>query len=150
MWTTGWNDIDTTFQLLDDFRRRMDRVFDDFGTGRYQDAMTGRHGWPRTNLYDNGSELVLEALVPGLREQDVQLTATQDAIAVAGQRQPDAPEGYSAHRQERAAFQFSRSFSLPCKIDVEKVGASLKDGVLTVTMAKSAEAQPRQITVKAS
>jgi HSP20 family protein len=145
MWTTGWNDIDTTFQLLDDFRRRMDRLFEDFGTGH----SPGRHSWPRTNLYDNGSELMLEALVPGLREQDVQLTATQDTIAVAGQRQPDAPEGYSAHRQERAAFQFSRSFSLPCKIDPEKVGASLKNGVLTVTMAKSAEAQPRQITVKA-
>jgi HSP20 family protein len=62
----------------------------------------------------------------------------------------DAPEGYAVHRQERAAINFARSVSLPCQVDTDKVAAHVKDGLLTVTMEKSKEAQPRQITIKAS
>ena len=59
------------------------------------------------------------------------------------------PSGYTAHRRERAPVQFARSFALPCKVDIEKTAAVIKDGVLTVTMAKAPEAQPRQIQVQA-
>ena len=52
------------------------------------------------------------------------------------------------HRQERTPIKFGRTFTLPCKIDPEKSSAVLKDGVLTVTLAKAPEAQPRQISVK--
>lgn len=149
MWGTRLSEFDQIFGLMDNFRRRMDRLMDDVDVGRSRYVVPGRYTWPRTNLYDTDSELVLEAVVPGLSEQDVHLTATQNAITISGERKPDAPEKYSVHRQERAPVRFSRSFRLPCKIDVEKVGATMKNGVLTVNMAKSAEAQPRQITVKA-
>ena len=65
-----------------------------------------------------------------------------------GERKPDAPQGAFVHRQERAPVKFSRSFALPCKVDPEKSGATLKNGVLTITLAKASEAQPRQIAVK--
>jgi hypothetical protein len=57
---------------------------------------------------------------------------------------------YAIHRQERGAINFARSVSLPCQVDTDKVAAQVKDGLLTVTMEKSKEAQPRQITIKAS
>ena len=59
------------------------------------------------------------------------------------------PEGSKPHRQERAAFQATRSFALPCRVDPEKVAAELKNGVLTVRLAKAVENQPRRVAITA-
>jgi HSP20 family protein len=69
---------------------------------------------------------------------------------MSGERKPDESQGYYVHRQERVPVKFSRSFSLPCKVDPEKSTATLKNGVLTITLPKATSAQPRQITVKAA
>ncbi|HKA90915.1 MAG TPA: Hsp20/alpha crystallin family protein [Haliangiales bacterium] len=148
MWT--WDEIDRTFSALDDFRRRLDGWFQNAEGVRGAWSGWARQTWPRTNFYDNGAELVLQAEVPGLSEKDIQLTVTQDALTLAGERKLDAPEGYAVHRQERGAWKFARSFTLPVKIDPGKTTAVVKDGVLTVTLAKAPEAQPRRIAVKAS
>jgi HSP20 family protein len=107
-------------------------------------------GWPAINLYDEGNKLVLDAEVPGLSEKDIQLSLNQNILSISGERRVGAPKDYAVHRQERRAIRFARSFSLPCKVDTEKVAAQVKDGVLTVSMEKAKEAQPRQITIKAS
>jgi len=60
-----------------------------------------------------------------------------------------APEGYSAHRQERPSVNFSRSFTLPCRVNADRTIGSVKDGVLTITLEKAADAMPRQIAIKA-
>ncbi len=149
MWT--WDEIDRTFSTFDDFRRRLDGWFQNVeGVRGALGGGVARQTWPRTNFYDNGSELILQAEVPGLGEKDIQLTVTQDAITLAGERKLDVAEGYAVHRQERGAWKFARSFTLPVKIDPEKTSATVKDGVLTVALAKAPEAQPRQIAVKAS
>ena len=152
MWLTGWGDFDRDFAAFDELRRRMDRLFQDLDGGRWtagDRAALAAQAWPRANLYDAGSDILLVAEVPGLGQKDVQISATQDVLTLSGERKADAPEGYSVHRKERAGVRFSRSFALPCKINVEKTSATVKNGVLTVTMAKAPEAQPRQITVKA-
>jgi HSP20 family protein len=105
--------------------------------------------FPRLSFADTGAGLVLEADLPGLGEKDVQLSIHQEVLTISGERKQDAPPGSYVHRQERRPVRFSRSFALPCKVDPEKSTASLKNGVLTLTLAKASEAQPRQITVKA-
>lgn len=144
---TLWSDFDRTFAWMDELRRRMDRTFLDFDQELGLDRTAS---WPKTNLYDTGTELVVRAEVPGLTEKDIQVSLDQGVLTLRGERKVDTPEGYATHRQERGAFQFTRSFSFPCQIDVEKAAASVKSGVLTVRIAKAAEAQPRQVTVKAS
>ncbi len=154
MYLTRWSDFDRHFDrgfpALDLFRR-MDNLFRRFEQptiaeqDNYSDAP-----WPRTNLYDNGTALVAYAAVPGMSEKDIKISVTGDVLSISGERTIDAPEGYSAHRQERGSVKFSRSFALPCKVDVEKTSATVKDGMLTIELAKAKEAQPRQITVKAS
>jgi HSP20 family protein len=135
---------------MDELQRRLNRLFDEFDVGRWPEIPTWRlTTWPMANLYDNGKELVLRAQVPGLSEKDVRVNAHQDVLTISGERKSDAPEGYSVHRQERGQVKFSRSFTCPCKIDLEKVSANVKNGILTVNMPKVPEAQPRQITVKA-
>jgi HSP20 family protein len=106
-------------------------------------------GWPWLRSFDAGASLVLKLDLPGLTEKDVQLTVQQEVLSLTGERQPDAPEGYSVHRQERTPLKFARSFALPCRVDSEKSTAVLKDGVMTITLPKTPDAQPRQIRIKA-
>lgn len=140
------NDFDRTLALMDQLRRRMDRVFDDFDRGATPEPATG--GAPRVNFHDTGNAFVLQADLPGVQEKDLSLSLEQDVLTLSGQRRSDAPEGYAAYRQERAPYRFTRSFALPAKVDPEKTLAVLKDGVLTVTLEKAPEVKPRQIAVR--
>lgn len=151
---TRFDDFDRTFTVMDQLRRRMERIIDDYEPARAQRRgeevermWSGR--FPRITLTDTPAALVLEADLPGLTDKDVTLSIHQDVLSLSGERKSDVPQGYFVHRQERAPVKFARSFTLPCKVDPEKSTASIKDGVLTVTLAKAAEAKPRQIAVKA-
>jgi HSP20 family protein len=139
-------DFDRTFTIFDELRRRMDRVWEDFDGDATPSASVA---WPRIHVFDAGSNLVLKADVPGLTEKDLEITLNTDSLSVAGARTVDTPEGYSVHRQERSSAKFSRSLALPCQVDAERTLAVVKDGVLTITLPKAAQAQPRQIAVRA-
>ena len=106
--------------------------------------------FPRAGLRDAKDAFVLLAEVPGLADSELQLSATQDSLTISGERKAAAPKGYAVHRRERGDLRFSRSFALPARIDVDKVTAELKNGLLIVTMPKHPESQPKQITVKAA
>lgn len=148
---TRWSDIDRSFAALDDFRRRMDWLFSDYNRLAEEDHwLGGSTAWPRMHLRDEGNRLFVYAEVPGLSQEQVQLSLNQNVLTVAGERKAEVPEGFAPHRQERGSYRFSRSLSLPCAVDPEKAGATVKDGILTVTLEKAPEAKPRQITVKAS
>ena len=142
-----FTDLDRNFELMNQLRRRLDRVFEE---------VDGERGWtttdqfPRSNIYDTGKSFLLKAEVPGLTENDVTLTLTQDVLTLAGERKVETPEGYSVHRRERLPMRFSRSFALPSKVDPEKVSATIKDGILTVTVDKAPEVQPKQISIRTS
>jgi HSP20 family protein len=99
-------------------------------------------------LRDEDDALVLRIDVPGVGEDDLAIEATQQGVTIRGQRKLDLAEGYQAHWRERKAHSFTRTFSLPCRIDVEKVSASLKHGVLALRFGKLPEEQPKQVTVK--
>jgi HSP20 family protein len=64
-----------------------------------------------------------------------------------GSRRVEAPQGYDVHRRERGAYEFTRSFTLPVKVDADQAKATLKNGLLTLTLPKAPEVQPRQINV---
>jgi HSP20 family protein len=147
------DDFDRTFAMMEHLRRRMDRLFEEAEPRRrvlgedVERMWSGR--FPRVTFTENPGSLVLEADLPGLSEKDIQLSIHQDVLSLSGERRSDVPQGYYVHRQERAPVKFARSFTLPCKVDPEKSTAVVKNGVLTVTLAKAAEAKPRQIAVKA-
>jgi HSP20 family protein len=139
-------EFDNAFTLLSQLRRQMDRAIDDLDrTGRWPADV---RAYPAANLYDDGSRFVLTADLPGVRPEDVQVTLNQDVLTVVGERKADTPEGYSAHRAERTPVRFSRSLKLPSRVDPEKVEARLEHGVLSVSVEKAAEVQPRKITVR--
>jgi HSP20 family protein len=129
-----------------DLLRQLDRLFADVDT----DSWEPRAGFPRVSFDDQGASFVVRAELPGLSEKDLELSATATTLTLKGERKVEAPKGYSTHRSERTTFSFARTFELPAKVDSDKVEARLENGVLTVTLPKTAEAQPKQISVKAS
>ncbi len=146
-----WNDIDNAFAMLDEARREMDRwVRRMTEGGDLPSVPQWASGWPRMQFIDMGNELALVAEVPGLSEKDVNVSVNQDVLTISGERRTQVPEGYQTHRHERASVKFSRSFALPCKVDLEKTTALARNGILTVTLPKAPESQPRQIQVKSS
>jgi HSP20 family protein len=98
-------------------------------------------------LFDTGSELMVRAELPGVKDEDLDITLDQGLLTLRGERKVDVPEGYAVHRQERGNLKFARSFTLPCKVDAERTTANLGNGVLTMVMPKAPEDQPRQIAI---
>lgn len=135
-----WSDFDRTFAGLEELRRR-------FEAPRFR-SFNGAHSWPRVSVDDLGATLAVTAEVPGVSQDEISVELNNNTLTISGERVVTAPEGYSLHRQERGDLTFSRSFALPVKIDPEKVSASVKNGVLTVTLEKVPEAKPRHIAVK--
>lgn len=145
---TYWMDVSDPLRTFDTLRRRMDQALREYG-----DVAEGRGqalAYPRAGLRDTKDAFVLVAEVPGLTDNELQLSATQESLTISGERKATPPQGYAVHRRERGDLRFSRSFALPARIDVDKVSAELKNGLLTVTMPRHPEAQPKSITVKAS
>jgi HSP20 family protein len=153
---TRWDDIDRTFAVMDELRRRMDGVFGDIEAGwRGSTFEPGAWSafaatWPRMNVHDEGNEFMVTAEVPGLTDQGVRLSINQDVLTIEGERKVEPPQGYSVHRQERVSVSFARSITLPAKVEADKASAVIRNGVLEVTLPKIPEAQPRQISVRAS
>lgn len=127
-----------------DLRRELERLFGELESGAGQ-AVTSP-----VSFEDLGESFVFRADVPGLSEADLQINVSGKTLTLRGERKIDVPEGYSAHRRERSPYRFDKSYELPARVDADKANATLKHGVLTLTLPKAAEAQPRQIAVKAA
>lgn len=125
-------------------RRELDRLL-----GELEGRSSPRAPSPVT-FEDTGTAFVLRADVPGLAEADLHVNVAGSTLTLSGERKLDAPESYSVHRRERSGFRFAKSFELPTRVDADKATATLKHGVLTLTLPKVADAQPRQIAVKAA
>lgn len=149
-WGDLGGDLEASFRALDGLRREMDRWATDFDR-QFGGVAGGRslsRVGPRMSLYDAGSELKLRVELPGFQDDDVQLSIDGGTITISGERQVGTPEGYTVHRRERGDLTFSRSATLPTKVDPEKSTALLEHGILEVTLPKAPEAQPKQIAVK--
>lgn len=144
---TGWFNVDRHFAMMDELRRQLDGLFDDYEQGRH--TLGVRTAGPRMNLFDAGEHLVLQAEVPGLSQDDIEISGNQESLTLSGQRKVETPEGYTVHRQERPEVQFSRTVTFPVAVDVAEADASLKNGILEVKLPKLPEARPRSIEVKA-
>jgi HSP20 family protein len=127
-------------------RRELDRLFSDLERPPAFAAVQA----PPVTFEDTGEALRLRAELPGLTEKDVEISVTANVLSVKAARKTETPEGYTAHRRERSSFSFAQSYELPARVDPEKVEASLKQGVLTLTLPKVVEAQPKKVTVTAS
>lgn len=139
-----WYDIERDMAAVNNLWRKMDRVFGEPGTLSSTRRLST---WPKTNLYDGGNTLIAVMAIPGVHEKNLKVEAYQNVLTVSGERKVDVPKGYRFHRRERQTWNFTRSIGLPSEVDLERTSATLRDGMLTVTMEKHPEAQPKTISV---
>jgi HSP20 family protein len=103
------------------------------------------------NVYEAGDTLKVEALLPGVSEEDVQVSIDQGVLAIQAKRhgwQPD--QGQSWYVREIQPGQFTRSLSLPYPVEVDQVAAHFANGVLTLTLPKAEAAKPKRIQIAGS
>jgi len=124
--------------------RQMDEVFRGFDRPLLGN---GNDPWMPAELRDEGETLALRVDMPGVAEKDVGIEVTQHGATIKGERKIEPPAGFEAHWRERRPYAFTRTFALPCRIDVEAVSATIKNGVLCLRMAKLPEERPKQVAV---
>ena len=104
---------------------------------------------PAFEVKETADAFVLRADVPGVDEKDLDIAVHNGVLSVSGSRSAeDRKDGESYAVYERQFGSFSRSFALPDVADSDRVDAKLEHGVLTLTIAKKAEAKPRKIAIK--
>ena len=113
-------------------------------------SATTPQGFPAINVYAHQDEIVITAELPGVKEDDLDITVHRDTVTLRGQRpdQPEAAQGY--HRRERRSGPFGRTFSLPFQVDPERVEAKLRNGILTLTLHRPEHDKPKRIRVSAT
>jgi len=138
------------FSALNELRREMDQLFDGYGP-RFNGGLWARATtFPALNIWEDGDSLRAEAEIPGVSQNDIEVYAVGNELTIKGTRKPREGEDVTYHRRERGTGEFTRVVTLPVDVNAEKVQASLKDGVLTITLPKAEEAKPKKIAVKTS
>lgn len=130
-------------------RQEMDRVFDEFGSSFGFGPWATSGMYPPLNVWDAGDAMGVEAEIPGVQKDDLEILAIGNELTIKGQRKPIEGREAAYHRQERTTGEFSRSVSLPCDVVTDKVEATLENGILTLRLLKAESAKPRQIAVQA-
>lgn len=111
-------------------------------------------GWrPAVEVTETADELELTAELPGMSRDDVEIELEDDMLTIRGvkeeQKEEEKEEGEVTYRMaERSYGEFSRSFTVPSTVDAEAISAEFRDGVLTVTMPKTAESRGRKIEIE--
>ena len=103
---------------------------------------------PDVDVKETPNAFIFKADVPGMKEKDIEISLAGNRLTLSGKREEERREEKETYfATERTYGEFTRTFTLPAGTDVEHVLADLKDGVLTVTVPKIPEAQPKKIPV---
>jgi HSP20 family protein len=136
---------------FDQLRREMDHLLDRFGGAP---AWSGdwRGVFPAVNLYETADAYQLMAELPGVAPDEIRVSLEGSTLTLEGERKIDYSrrDETSLHRRERQTGAFRRAFELPAPVDADNVEATHRNGVLTLRLPKSPDAQPRQISVRAN
>lgn len=138
--------------FLDQMRSEMDDVFQRFFGLPVESKSNGESSvWaPRVDVSETDKAYLVKADLPGVDPKDVEINVRDGILTVRGEKKEQKEEKHkNYHRVERFVGQFFRSIPLPMGVDEENVQASTTKGVLTVTIPKKPEAQPKKIAVKA-
>jgi HSP20 family molecular chaperone IbpA len=103
---------------------------------------------PAVDIYENDDEILLHADMPGVNKDNITVNVDNGKLSITGIRHLETSG--MANWEEFGDVEYRRNFSVPQSIDVEKVNAELKDGVLRLHLPKSEAAKPRQIEIKAA
>jgi HSP20 family protein len=136
-----------------DVEREFNRLFNVF-RGRFDsddsNAELENAVWmPLADIYEDNDNIKLKLDIPGVSKDDVKISYSDGMLSISGERMQESESKNSKyHRVERVYGKFYRSFTLPQKIREDKIEAEFKNGQLIVSIPKSEEAKPREISIK--
>lgn len=104
---------------------------------------------PPLDMSETDKDVCLRLDVPGVKPKEIDVQVNGNQLTISGERKEEKEEkGETFHRIERRAGRFSRCVTLPCAVQEDKIDAQYKDGVLSITMPKTAESKTRHIEIK--
>ena len=122
----------------------VDRLFEEaFAAAGYRETWS-----PPSDVYEDEHSFRIEAALPGLGRDAVEITFEDSVLTIKGQRKEEVVENRKYFVREILPGAFSRSFQMPATIDASTVSATVKDGVLTVRLLKRADTKLRRIQVQ--
>lgn len=101
---------------------------------------------PDVNIFENKDGYVLEAEMPGVNKEGLEITLENNQMTIVGRRQPENLNADVLYRESRPA-DFRRVFELDPAIDSSKISARMDQGVLTLTLPKTEKVKPRKISI---
>jgi HSP20 family protein len=136
------------FGFTEPFRREMESLFDRFFGEEAGNGQAIQSWSPRMDVEETDKDIVVKADVPGVDPKAVEITVQDGVLTVRGEKEKRMEEKKkNFYRIERFAGSFSRQIVLPAGVDAEKVDATSANGVVTITIPKKPEAQPKRIPI---
>ncbi len=102
---------------------------------------------PQTDIFERENDIVVMADMPGVDENNVDIHVEKNVLTISGKVTPTPREGMTVNYAEYETGDYERTFTLSSEIDVNRISASIKNGVLHITLPKSEETLPRKIKV---
>ena len=105
--------------------------------------------WPKVDVVDRDTELVVRIEVPGVKKEDLDVSMTDNAVTIRGttaEKHEEKKDNY--YRSETSRGEFSRTVALPCEVDGSKVKAKLDNGVLELTLPKQEKSKRKSVTIE--
>ena len=148
---TRWEPL-REFSAMQERMNRMNRLFrESYSPEAPEEALTTTGFAPLVDIYEDEHNITLKIEVPGIDEKDIDVHIENNTLTVHGERKIEKEEKEENFRRvERQYGSFTRSFTLPTTVDPEKVSANYDKGILKISLAKKAEAKPKQIKVNVS
>jgi HSP20 family protein len=139
---------------MEAFNKRIKKFFEDFDSPFTNDWMKPFNSnvfIPKVDVTEDNDNLYVHAEIPGVDKKDIKINVSGDVLTISGEKKSEQrDENKNYYRIERTNGSFSRSFTLPAEVVVDKIQAEYKDGVLNVTMPKTEESKvvEKQIEIK--
>jgi HSP20 family protein len=143
-----WEPFQELEQVTERMRRMLDETFGGFA--RWPSLLPEAAGWsPLVDIEEHDDAYVLEAELPGVRREDLDIELVGNEFAITGEMKEKERTGAVRSRMRRTG-RFDYRVRLPEQVDADKIEASLSEGVLTVRVPKSERAQRKRIAIKGS
>ena len=138
----------------DEFLTPFDKIFDELMTKTFpafQDEVGvsfNQGAYPKVNVYEYDDTIGIIAEIPGLDKKNVTVDVEEDVLIISGDKHGFDSDGGKCITRELKQSSFKRSFNLGEHLDGDKVGASFKDGLLSITVPKKEPEQPKKHSIK--
>jgi HSP20 family protein len=134
------------FRQLSSLQEQLDRLFD--APWSLTNGQSLGDWVPALDMFEDKDNYVVKLEAPGMSKEAIDISLHDGVLSISGERKEEEKhEEGQTYRSERFFGRFQRSVSLPAKVNAEKVSASYKDGILTITLPKAEEAKPKQIAI---